>query len=38
MERRTDLYGKGDFEGIKALEKELLTQNAQHKDWSARRS
>lgn len=33
MERRTDLYGKGDFEGIKALEKELLTQNAQHKDW-----
>jgi knotted carbamoyltransferase YgeW len=33
MERRTDLYGKGDFEGIKALEKELLAQNAQHKDW-----
>jgi knotted carbamoyltransferase YgeW len=33
MERRTDLYGKGDFEGLKALEKELLTQNAQHKDW-----
>jgi ornithine carbamoyltransferase len=33
MERRTDLCGKGDFEGIKALEKELLAQNAQHKDW-----
>jgi knotted carbamoyltransferase YgeW len=33
MERRTDLYGKGDLEGIKALEKELLAQNAQHKDW-----
>jgi knotted carbamoyltransferase YgeW len=33
MEKRTDLYGKGDDEGIRALEKELLTQNAQHKDW-----
>jgi knotted carbamoyltransferase YgeW len=33
MEKRTDLYGKGDDEGIKALEKELLAQNAQHKDW-----
>jgi knotted carbamoyltransferase YgeW len=33
MEKRTDLYGKGDFEGIKALEKELLAQNAHHKDW-----
>ena len=33
MERRTNLYGDGDFEGIKALEKELLSQNAQHKDW-----
>ncbi len=33
MERRTNLYGNGDFEGIKALEKELLSQNAQHKDW-----
>lgn len=33
MEKRTDLYGKGDFDGIKALEKELLAQNAQHKDW-----
>ena len=34
MEKRTDLYGKGDFDGIKALEKELLAQNAKHKDWA----
>ncbi len=33
MERRTNLYGDGDFDGIKALEKELLSQNANHKDW-----
>ena len=33
MERRTKLYAQGDAEGIKALEKELLAQNAQHKDW-----
>jgi len=33
MEKRTDLYGNGDTDGIKALEKELLTQNAQHKGW-----
>jgi knotted carbamoyltransferase YgeW len=33
MEKRTELYGKGDQEGISALEKELLAQNAQHKDW-----
>ena len=33
METRTNLYGEGDFDGIKALEKELLTQNAEHKDW-----
>ncbi|MDO4265257.1 MAG: knotted carbamoyltransferase YgeW [Eubacteriales bacterium] len=33
MEKRTRLYGEGDTEGIKALEKELLAQNAQHKDW-----
>ncbi|MCE5342245.1 MAG: knotted carbamoyltransferase YgeW [Eubacteriales bacterium] len=33
MERRTALYGRGDNEGIRALEKELLAQNAQHKDW-----
>ena len=33
MEKRTDLYGKGDFEGIDRLEKELLAENATHKDW-----
>ena len=33
MEKRPELYGNGDFDGIKALEKELLAQNAQHKDW-----
>ncbi|MCL2129046.1 MAG: knotted carbamoyltransferase YgeW [Treponema sp.] len=33
MEKRTLLYGNGDFDGIKALEKELLAQNAKHKDW-----
>ena len=33
MEKRTDLYGKGDFEGIDKLEKELLAENATHKDW-----
>lgn len=34
METRTNLYGEGDLDGIKALEKELLAQNAQHKDWA----
>ncbi len=34
MEKRTDLYGKGDQEGIDQLEKELLAQNALHKDWA----
>jgi knotted carbamoyltransferase YgeW len=33
MEKRTNLYGAGDTDGIKALEKELLAQNANHKDW-----
>jgi knotted carbamoyltransferase YgeW len=33
MEKRTELYGNGDFDGIDALEKELLAQNANHKDW-----
>jgi knotted carbamoyltransferase YgeW len=33
MEKRTELYGRGDETGIKALEKELLAQNAQHKEW-----
>ena len=34
MEKRTILYGNGDTDGIKALEKELLAQNANHKDWA----
>ena len=34
MEERTELYGNGDMEGIKALEKRLLAQNAEHKDWT----
>ena len=33
MEKRTQLYGKCDFEGIDRLEKELLAQNGEHKDW-----
>lgn len=33
MERRTNLYADNDFDGIKELEKELLAQNAEHKDW-----
>lgn len=33
MEKRTELYGNGDSDGIKVLEKELLAQNANHKDW-----
>ncbi|WP_195268790.1 knotted carbamoyltransferase YgeW [Eubacterium sp. 1001713B170207_170306_E7] len=33
MEERTILYGNGDQEGIDRLEKELLAQNANHKDW-----
>ena len=33
MEKRTELYGKGDFDGIDKLEKELLAENATHKDW-----
>ena len=33
MEKRTALYGNGDFDGINALEQELLKQNAQYKNW-----
>ena len=33
MEKRTDLYAEGDFKGIDMLEKELLSENALHKDW-----
>lgn len=34
MEERTELYGNGDSEGIRELEKKLLAQNAEHKDWT----
>jgi knotted carbamoyltransferase YgeW len=33
MERRTRMYDEGDFEGIKQLERELLAENARHRDW-----
>ena len=33
MEERTDLYAKGDTDGINALDKRLLSQNAELKDW-----
>ncbi len=33
MEQRTALYGDGNFDGIKALEQELLAQNARHQEW-----
>jgi ornithine carbamoyltransferase len=34
MEQRTELYGKGDFDGIKALEQKLLAQNREFMDWT----
>lgn len=33
MEERTELYERGDSQGIEALEEKLLAQNAQHQDW-----
>ena len=33
MEKRTVLYGDNDLDGIKSLEKELLVQNANFKEW-----
>ncbi len=33
MQKRTELYGRGDAEGIRLLEKELLGHNASHRDW-----
>jgi knotted carbamoyltransferase YgeW len=33
MEKRTELYSKGDRVGIDELEKELLKENARYKDW-----
>jgi len=38
MEKRTQFYGNGDFDGIDALEKELLAQNAEHKSWECTES
>jgi knotted carbamoyltransferase YgeW len=35
MEKRTDLYARNDHDGIKALEKELLAENANHTEWEA---
>lgn len=34
MEKRTELYGNGDFDGIDRLEKELLAHNAKFQDWT----
>ena len=35
MEKRTNLYAEGDHRrNRQALEKELLAQNAEHKDWA----
>ena len=34
MEKRTELYGNGDTEGIKALEKELLLRTQNTKNWA----
>jgi knotted carbamoyltransferase YgeW len=34
MEKRTQFFEEGDWDGIEALEKELLQQNARHKDWT----
>lgn len=34
MEERTKLYAAGDQKGIDELEKRLLAQNAEHKDWT----
>lgn len=33
MEKRTNLYAAGDHDGIDRLEKELLAENAIHKEW-----
>jgi knotted carbamoyltransferase YgeW len=38
MEERTELYGNADHDGIKALERRLLAQNAEHKDWATTES
>src|SRR5699024_2655896 len=37
MEKRTELFGNGEFDDIDELEEDLLKQNAQHKDWGCRK-
>ena len=34
LEKRSEMYVKGDQKGIDELEKQLLAQNAEHKDWT----
>ncbi len=34
MERRTELYAKGDMAGIRDLEQELLAENKKHREWT----
>lgn len=34
MMERTELYSKGDMQGIEQLEQRMLAQNAEHKDWA----
>jgi knotted carbamoyltransferase YgeW len=38
MEKRTAMYSEDNFDGIKALEKELLAENAKHQDWECTES
>jgi knotted carbamoyltransferase YgeW len=33
LDKRTQLFSAGDFDGIKAQEQEMLTRNAKFKDW-----
>jgi ornithine carbamoyltransferase len=35
MEKRTDLLRAGDTDGLRALERSCLAENAQYKDWEA---
>ncbi|MBW2366336.1 MAG: knotted carbamoyltransferase YgeW [Deltaproteobacteria bacterium] len=38
MEKRTDLFSRGDDQGIRDLENELLARNAKHKAWECTES
>ena len=38
MQQRTDFFGRGDMNGIRELEQELLAQNATHRDWECTES